>query len=121
MHVLEYNGNSERQFDIDTTGFTFTKLETLFNDAVVGGKQTVHPVDGMFITSSKLGEQAVIIDSERKELVSLPMYMTDRVKDILADAEAVGEINSGIVGYKIYPYVNKYKTTSYALRFADRK
>lgn len=64
----------------------------------------------------KFGHQAVIVTDN--ELVNAPLHMTDTFKEILADSDSIGIIESGGAGFKIYAYENAYGKQA-GLEFAD--
>ena len=43
-------------FDIDTTNFEYIKLADIFNSKENGGKDVVHPVNGVYVHKSQLGD-----------------------------------------------------------------
>lgn len=64
----------------------------------------------------KYGHQAVIVTDN--ELVNAPLHMTDTFKEILADSDSIGMIESGVAGFKIYAYENEYGKQA-GLEFVD--
>lgn len=64
----------------------------------------------------KYGHQAVIVTDN--ELVNAPLHMTDTFKEILADSDSIGMIESGVAGFKIYAYENAYGKQA-GLEFID--
>ena len=110
--------NRGRLFDIDTTNFEFVSLNELFEK---NGAETVYPIKALYInTKSKFGANPVIATD--KCFVDLPSFMTDTVREILADHDAVDFINEGGVGFTIYSYEQKkYARTCYAINFVDLK
>lgn len=105
-------------FNIDTTDYKYTKLGDIYKSENEGGGDTVHKINGIYVHKSKLGESPVIIDSDNKRLVNLPSHMTETVKEILADSEAVETIKAGKVGYVIYEYESHGKQC-YSISFVD--
>lgn len=108
------------RFGIDTSNFEYIKLSDIFNSEKDGGNDVVHPINGIFVHSSKngLGDSPVIIDADAKKLVNLPSHMTETAREILADDEAVEAINNGKVGYTIYEYESHGKKC-YSISFVD--
>lgn len=96
----KYNKGSA--FSIDTTGFEYKNLNTLKEDEVV-------VVRGLFVnakrTRRKKWDSPVAIADDC--FYNLPTYMTEQVRDILADAEAVADIQSGKVGFVRRDYTYK--------------
>ena len=111
-----YNRTS---FGIDTTDFPFVKLTDIFNDKKDGGGYVVHPINGMFVHKSQLGDSPVIIDAENKRLVNLPQFIGDTVREILANPDAVDTIKANKVGYTIYEYESHNKKC-YGITFVDK-
>lgn len=105
-------------FGIDTTDFQYIKLAEIFNSADNGGNDTIHKIDGMYVHKSQLGDSPVIIDTENKQLVNLPAHLSETVREILADADAVETIKAGKVGYTIYEYESHGKKC-YSISFVD--
>lgn len=110
---------NKTSFGIDTEGFPFVKLTDIYNDGKDGGADVVHPINGMYVHASKLGDSPVIIDAENKRLVNLPQFTGDTVREILADSDAVQAIKDGKVGYTIYEYESHAKKC-YAITFVDK-
>lgn len=105
-------------FGIDTTDFKYTKLADIFNSKSEGGKDVVHPINGLYVHKSQLGDSPVIIDEENKRLVNLPSHMGETIREILADDDAVQIIKDGKVGYTVYEYESHGKKC-YSISFAD--
>lgn len=109
-----YNKSS---FGIDVTEFPFVKLADIYNSDEV--RDMVHPINGMYIHTSKLGPSPVIIDAENKRLINLPQFISGTVSDILANSDAVDAIKEGKVGYTIYEYASHAKKC-YGITFVDK-
>lgn len=103
-------------FDVDTTGFVYVKLETLYQK---DGEGHVYPVRAIYInTKSHFGEAPVIATD--KEFVNLPTAFTDEAKGILSDDEAIAEIKAGVIGFTIRTYMHpKYNRLCYTIDFVD--
>ena len=110
---------NKTSFGIDTTDFTFVKLTDLFNSKQDGGGDVIHPIDGVYVHKSQLGDSPVIIDAENKRLVNLPQFTGDTVREILANSEAVEAIKANKVGYTIYEYESHAKKC-YGITFVDK-
>lgn len=110
---------NKTSFGIDTTDFTFVKLTDIYNDEKDGGGDVVHPIDGMYVHKSQLGDSPVIIDTENKRLVNLPQFTGDTVREILANPYAVDAIKANKVGYRIYEYESHAKKC-YGITFVDK-
>ena len=96
----KYNKGSS--FAVDTTGFEYKNLSALSQGEIV-------TVRGLFVnakrTRRKKWDSPVVITDTC--FFNLPSYMTDQVRDILADAEAVADIQSGKVGFTRRDYTYK--------------
>ena len=94
--------NKGSAFAVDTTGFEYKNLSELAQGEVV-------KVCGLFVnakrTRRKKWDSPVAIGESC--YWNLPPYMTDQVRDILADAEAVADIQSGKVGFIRRDYTYK--------------
>lgn len=110
---------NKSNFGIDTTDFPFVKLVDIFNAKKEGGEDVVHPINGVYVHKSPLGDSPVIIDAENKRLVNLPQFTGDTVREILANADAVQAIKDNKVGYTIYTYESHGKTC-YSISFVDK-
>ena len=73
---------NKTSFGIDTTDFTFVKLTDLFNSPQDGGGDVVHPIDGVYVHKSQLGDSPVIIDAANKRLVNLPSFTGETIREI---------------------------------------
>lgn len=110
---------NKTSFGIDTTDFPFVKLTDIYNSEKDGGGDVVHPINGMYVHKSQLGDSPVIIDAENKRLVNLPQFTGDTVREILANSEAVDAIKANKVGYTIYEYESHAKKC-YGITFVDK-
>lgn len=110
---------NKTSFGVDTTDFKYIKLADLYNAPENGGKDTVHPINGAWVRKSPLGDSPVIIDSTNKVLVNLPGHLSETIREILSDSEAVEMIKANKVGYTIYEYESHGKKC-YSITFVDR-
>ena len=110
---------NKASFGIDTTDFPFVKLIDVYNDEKDGGGDVVHPINGMYVHKSQLGDSPVIIDAVNKRLVNLPQFTGDTVREILANSDAVDAIKANKVGYTIYEYESHAKKC-YGITFVDK-
>lgn len=98
--AAKYNKGSK--FDIDTTGFEYRNLDTLKESQVI-------IIRGLFInekrTKRKKWDSPVVIASDC--YYNLPTYLTDQVRDMLADPETIQDINDGKCGMKRRNYTYK--------------
>lgn len=105
-------------FGIDTTNFPYVKLADIYRSKEEGGKDVVHPINGLYVHKSQLGDSPVLIDEKAQKLVNLPSHMAETVREILQDTEAVEAIKDGKVGYTIYEYESHGKKC-YSISFVD--
>lgn len=110
---------NKTSFGIDTTDFPFVKLIDIYNSKNDGGGDVVHPINGLYVHKSSLGDSPVIIDAENKRLVNLPQFTGDTIREILADSEAVEAIKANKVGYTIYEY-DSHAKKCYGITFVDK-
>lgn len=98
--------NKGSAFTVDTTGFEYRSLSTLAEGEIV-------KLCGLFIngkrTRRKKWDSPVAIAENC--FYNLPSYMTEQVREILADNEAVADIRSGKVGFVRRDYVYKDQDT----------
>jgi len=99
--------------------FTFIKASELFelpqNEAGV-------IVRAMYInTKGKYDDHGVLICEDPAILIDCPNHMTDTIKEMMKDDEAVEQINAGKLGVKAYKYDTKNAKEGYAfgLEFFD--
>ena len=110
---------NKASFGIDTTDFPYVKLIDVYNDEKDGGGDVVHPINGLYVHQSRLGDSPVIIDAENKRLVNLPQFTGDTIREILANPDAVDAIKANKVGYTIYEYESHAKKC-YGIIFVDK-
>ena len=110
--AAKYN---KTNFGIDTKGFPYVKLSDVFN----GGPCVIHPVNGIYVHTTQMGESAVLVDAEAKQLVNLPEHLNTVCKSILADTEAIQAIKDGKVGFTVYEYEARGRKC-YSIRFVDK-
>lgn len=108
--------NKSRKFDIDTTNFQYASLCDLFNQ---NGAEFVYPVRAIYInTKGKYADAPVIATDDC--FVNCPSHMTETAREILADDEAIADINAGKVGFQIYGYTaSKYHKDCFGVEFVD--
>lgn len=101
-------------FSVDTTGFEYCKLSGLYN----AKKPETLKLDGIFVNKSPLGFSPVAIVADKKKLVNLPPHLTETARAILANEDAVKDIENGKVGFTIYEYEARGKQC-YSIKFVD--
>ena len=108
--------NKTKKFNVDTTNFTYESLMDLFN---AYGKEKVYPLTAIYInTRSQFGDSPVFATDNC--FVNAPSHMLGTARDILADEEAVADINNGKVGFEIYSYWSeKFHRICFSINFVD--
>lgn len=109
------NKFNKTSFGIDTKDYEYIKLSEV---AKSSSPDEIHPINGLYVHGSKLGDSPVIIDATAKKLVNMPKHLGETFREILADSEAVQAIKDGRVGYTIYSYESHAKTC-YGINFVD--
>lgn len=111
------NKFNKASFGIDTKDYEYIKLAEV---AKASSPDEIHPINGLYVHSSALGDSPVVIDVKAKKLVNMPKHLSETFREILADTEAVQAIKDGKVGYTIYTYESHAKTC-YGISFVDIK
>lgn len=96
----KYNKGGENPFNFDLKGYEFTSLKELYND----GPNKVHTLDGFYFTRGKFGVKVVVVMSDVKKRVDMPIYLTKVFNDIVSNADAVKDIKGGKVGFIVRKY-----------------
>ena len=106
--------NTERLFDIDTSGFEYHSLEEVYESP-----DEVFTVRGLYVnTRGKFDDQGVIATDS--EYINLPSHLTPMVREVLQDKEAIKAINEGAVGFTIYKYTQqRYNKECYSIKWVD--
>lgn len=108
MAISKFNKTSV-YFDVNTEGFQFCKLKEL-------KEGQVYKLLGLFTRDGKFGTYPVfIVDGW---LVDGTPSMTEVVKSILADSEAVADIKAGKAGIKMRTYTNQFGK-QYGIDYVD--
>lgn len=113
----KYNTGNVNPFTFDLEGYTFTSLKELYNSE--GIKHKKHSLDGFYFTRSKFGVHAVVIMSDVKKRVDMPLSLTKVFNDIVNDSEAVKDIKDGKVGFIVRKYESHNKEC-YSITFKDK-
>lgn len=106
---------NKASFGIDTKDYKFIKLGEVFSNS---SADEIHPINGLYVHGSKLGDSPVVIDVQAKKLINMPSHLAETFREILANADAVQAIKDGKVGYTIYTYESHAKTC-YGINFVD--
>ena len=97
----------------------YVKLKELLQ-ANDGDLDKVYTVRALYLNNkSKFGMQCVAALDE--VLVNLPAHKVDDVKAIIAEPEAVDQINDGRCGFKIRAYVDNNNIDRYTIDWVDIK
>lgn len=96
----KYNKGGESPFKFDLEGYEFTSLKELYN----ADPNKVHTLDGFYFTRGKFGVKVVVVMSEVKKRVDMPIYLTKVFNDIVSNADAVNDIKVGKVGFIVRKY-----------------
>lgn len=108
---------NKTSFGIDTKDYEYIKLAEV---AKASSPDEIHPINGLYVHGSALGDSPVVIDVSAKKLVNMPKHLGETFREILADTEAVQAIKDGKVGYTIYTYESHAKIC-YGINFVDIK
>ena len=100
MSFASKHNKTARSFDLNTEGFPFMSMKQLYNDPVFG-PDTIYPVDGVYVFTTKYGEKPALVSMANRFFISMPGHQCEEVKKILADPEDIQAIKSGAVGAKI--------------------
>lgn len=106
---------NKTSFGIDTKDYEYIKLSDV---AKASSPDEIHPISGLYVHGSDLGDSPVVIDVQAKKLVNMPQHLGETFREILANGEAVQAIKDGKVGYTIYTYESHAKTC-YGIKFVD--
>lgn len=106
---------NKTSFGIDTRDYEYIKLSDVANGS---SPDEIHPINGLYVQSSALGDSPVVIDVQAKKLVNMPKHLGETFREILNNAEAVQAIKDGKVGYTIYTY-EAHARTCYSINFVN--
>lgn len=118
--------NTERLFDVDTSGFEYVSLEFLYKEAldahegeIAAAEAEVYPVLALYINTKGNFDDAPVVATEEC-YVNLPAHLCETVREILRDPRAIKAINDGKVGFTIYSYVQRrFNKECYSIRWVD--
>ena len=110
--------NKGQKFSIDTTGYEYKKISDVVAD---NGMDHTYAVAALFVnTKGKFEDHPVAVLPQIQALVDLPSHMTESVREILQDPEAVAAIEGGKVGIKFEKYTSKtYNRECLGSRWVD--
>ena len=113
----KYNTGNVNPFTFDLKGYTFTSLKELFNSEET--KNTVHSLDGFYFTRGKFGVKVVVVMSDVKKRVDMPVYLTKVFNDIVNNTDAVNDIKNGKVGFIVRKY-ESHGRNCHTITFKDK-
>lgn len=113
----KYNTGNVNPFTFDLKGYTFTSLKELYNSEE--SKNKTHSLDGFYFTRGKYGVHAVVVMSDVKKRVDMPIFLTSTFNDIVKDAAAVAEIKQGKIGFIVRKYESHGKEC-YSITFKEK-
>ena len=104
-------------FDIDIKDFDFMDGY----DFIAKYGNNIVKIDGLYINKKGLyNDHPVAILVDEKKLLDLPSHMTETVKEILSDEEAINLIKKGMVGVKAHNYTDtKYHKECVGFEWCD--
>jgi hypothetical protein len=111
----KYNKGNKNPFKFDIKDYVFTSLKELYN----AKPNEVHSLDGFYFTRSKFGVKVVVVMSDVKKLVDMPIYLTKMFNDIVNDTDAVNDIKSGKVGFIVRKY-ESHGRNCHTITFTDK-
>lgn len=96
----KYNKGNENPFKFDLKGYYFTSLKELYSS----DPNKVHALDGFYFTRGKFGVKVVLVMTDVKKRVDMPIYLTKVFNDIVNNTDAVNDIKNGKVGFVVRKY-----------------
>jgi hypothetical protein len=111
----KYNKGNNNPFDFDLKGYVFTSLKELYN----AEPTKVHSLNGFYFTRGKFGVKVVVVMSDVKKRVDMPIYLTKVFNDIVSNEEAVNDIKGGKVGFIVRAY-ESHGRTCHSITFKDK-
>lgn len=115
MSFSKKHSTGGKIFDFEIPeGFKYQDLKQM---VATYGVEQVHVVNALYVNTKGLYGDAPVIATDN-ELVNAPQHLVEVVKQVRDDAESIAMVNKGAVGFKIYPYENKYGLC-YGLEWVD--
>lgn len=111
----KYNKGNVNPFKLDLKGYEFTSLKELHN----ADPNKVHALDGFYFTRCDFGIKVVVVMSDVKKRVDMPIYLTKVFNDIVHDANAVEDIKNGKVGFIVRKY-ESHGRNCHTITFKDK-
>lgn len=113
----KYNKGNVNPFTFNIEGYTFTTLKELFKSEET--KNKVHSLDGFYFIRGKYGVKAVVVMTDVKKRVDMPIFLTRTFNDIVKDAAAVAEIKQGKIGFIVRKY-DSHGKECYSITFKEK-
>lgn len=113
MGFAKFN-KSTQKFNVSTKGLPYKTLKQLAEET---GLKAEHKIRAIYINNKSLyGENPVIVTGNI--CVNLPNYLTEDIKEMMNDPEAVDYIKNGNAGFKIREY-QAHGKTCYTVEWID--
>ena len=111
----KYNKGNENPFKFDLNGYDFTSLKELYNS----DPNKVNALDGFYFTHGKFGVKVVVVMSDVKKRVDMPIYLTKVFNEIVNNKDAVNDIKNGKVGFIVRKY-ESHGRNCHTITFKDK-
>ena len=111
----KYNKGNGNLFKFDLKGYEFTNLKELYN----ADPNKVHALDGFYFTRGKFGVKVVVVMSDVKKRVDMPIYLTKVFNDIVNNTDGVNDIKGGKVGFIVRKY-ESHGRNCHTITFKDK-
>lgn len=100
------------KFSIDTKGFEFKKISEfpLDTEIIVRG--------ALISKGGKYGDSASLILDDC--FMNIPKHLVDDVRELLADAEAIEQVESGLLAVSIYEYEDANGAIQRSINWIDK-
>lgn len=110
------NFNTARVFDVNTSGYKYFSLESLYKR---DGEGTIYDVRGIY-KNTKSNYSITYTIATDTCYINLPAHLNDVCESILNDNRAISAIKRGLVGMTIYSYIQqKYNKECYSINWVD--
>lgn len=112
----KYNKGNENPFKFDDLkGYDFTSLKELYNI----DPNKVNSLDGFYFARGKFGVKVVVVMSDVKKRVDMPIYLTKVFNEIVNNNDAVNDIKNGKVGFVVRKY-ESHGRNCHTIKFKDK-
>ena len=101
------------KFSINTEGFAFKKISEfpLEQEIVIRG--------ALISKGGKYGDSASLILDDC--FMNIPNHMIDDVKELLADAEAIEQVEAGKLAVSVYEYEDRNGSIQRSIKWIDKE